>query len=313
METVDLGDGASPHEEKCLTLVGLGEILWDVMPDGKRLGGAPANFAYHAQALGCRGVIISAVGEDSPGREILSQLRCWGLCCDYISIDAAHPTGVVTVSLDGMGQPRYHIHTDVAWDFIRWSPGLERAVQGADAICFGTLCQRTPVSAGTIRCLVTRCPAACLRVLDLNLRQHYWDLQTIEALLDVTDVLKLNDEELSVLAQPLQLLDEPARALRQLNSRYRLRLTALTRGGAGSLLCSGGETSEHPGFVVNVVDTVGAGDAFTAALITGFLRGHDLDRLNEDANRVASSVCTRAGATAGTPIQMISRGPERMC
>jgi len=288
-------------DENSFTLVGLGEILWDMLPAGKKLGGAPANFAYHAQALGAKGVVVSCVGDDELGKEILSQLGGLGLDCRFIAVDKAHPTGTVTVKLDENGKADFTIHENVAWDFIPLDTGLLELAAQTDAVCFGSLCQRSEVSRDTVRRFLQATKPDCIRVLDINIRQSYYNKDIVHTMLQLSDVLKLNDEELPVVAKLLDMTGSETNIFSQLTERYALRLIALTRGEAGSRLYGRGEDSNHPGFPAQVADTVGAGDSFTAAMTLGLLQGKELDRINEDANRVASYVCTQSGATPRLP------------
>lgn len=287
------------------TLVGIGEILWDMLPDGKQLGGAPANFAYHAQALGGRGIVVSCIGDDELGREIIRQLRELGLDRRYITVDKNYPTGTVEVQLDKKGVPNFTIHENVAWDFIPLNPDLLNLARRTDAVCFGSLCQRSEKSRKTIQSFLTATRPDCLRVFDINLRQRYFDQEIIQTMLGLSNVLKLNDDELKVVANFLSINGSETDILSRLTERYSLQLIALTRGTSGSRLYAQGENSNHPGFPAKVVDTVGAGDSFTAAMTLGLLHGKALDRINEYANRVASFVCSKSGATPKLPDSII--------
>jgi len=282
-------------------LVGLGEILWDILPEGKKLGGAPANFAYHAQELGAKGLVVSCVGNDELGKEILNLIEQLGLSCDYIAVDGEHPTGTVTVKLDENGKPDYTIHQNVAWDYIPFSDRLSKLAQAADAVCFGSLCQRCEVSGRTVREFLAATKPDCLRIFDINFRQSYFNVEIVKVLLEVSSVLKINDEELLVLARMLNITGTEQEILTGLTERFSLKLIALTKGDKGSCLFSSGTISDHPGFPVEVADSVGAGDAFTAALAVGMLQGNQLDDINEHANRVASFVCSKTGATPKLP------------
>ncbi len=283
------------------TLVGLGEILWDMLPEGKQLGGAPANFAYHAQALGAQGVVVSCVGDDLPGKEISARLDQLGLTRDYIALDKEHPTGTVTVRLDKEGKPDYTIHENVAWDFIPSDSALTELAGRADAVCFGSLCQRCAVSRKTIGEFLRATKRDCIRVFDINLRQSYFDSQIIHNMLQLSDVLKLNDEELSVVAELLRMPGSETDTLLQLTNTYAVRLVVLTRGANGSRLFGQGSDCSHQGFAAEVADTVGAGDAFTAAITLGLLHNKPLDAINERANRLAAFVCSQHGATPKLP------------
>lgn len=286
-------------------VVGIGEVLWDMLPGGKQLGGAPANFAYHARALGAEGIVASRVGEDELGREILERFDALGLPTAHVSTDAVHPTGRVDVRIEAGGLPRYVIHENVAWDFLPTTPELLALAARANAICFGTLAQRSPVTRATISAVLDAARPGCLRVFDINLRQHYHAPQLLHDLLGRSDVLKLNDEELPAVMKMLGLPQAGPAAeqlLRLIDTAPSLRLIALTRGPSGSILFSRDHVSEHPGIKPpHIADTIGAGDAFTAAVVTGLLRGDDLATMNDFANRRASYVCTQPGATPSIP------------
>jgi fructokinase len=281
-------------------IVGFGEVLWDLLPGGRQIGGAPANFTCHARALGAEARLISRVGNDDLGHEIIARLNALGVGTEAIVIDALHPTSTVSVELDA-GQPRYVIHENVAWDFIEATPRALAAVADADAVCFGTLAQRSEPSRSTIISLVSAAPPPALRILDVNLRQNYFSSRLVNESLAFANVLKLNDAELPQLAAWFDLSGDVRSQIRQLAERYRLRVVACTRGERGGLLYSEGRWSEHAGLPANVVDTVGAGDSFTAVLTLGLLAGWELDHINETANVVAAFVCSQPGATPPLP------------
>lgn len=278
-------------------VVGLGEILWDMLPEGRQLGGAPANFAYHVHALGVPATVVSCVGQDALGEEVRERLASWNMDTRTLDTHPDYPTGTVTVRLDENGSPQYTIHENVAWDHIRWREELAQLASQTAAVCFGSLGQRSPVSRETIQRFLCEVPADSLRVFDINLRQHYFNEDILAASLNAANLLKLNHEELPVVASLFGLSGEPLEILRALLSRFSLDLIAMTRGGQGSLLITPGEVLEHPGVPAEVVDTVGAGDAFTAALIMGVLHREDLETIHEKANRLAAFVCAHAGAT----------------
>jgi len=282
-------------------IVGIGEILWDLLPSGRQMGGAPANFAYHAQALGAEARVVSRVGRDPLGREILERLQALGLSTSAIQMDASAPTGTVTVALSGDGQPRFTIHEQVAWDQLEITDAALRAVVDADAVCFGSLAQRREPSHNTIQALAAAAPRNALRIFDINLRQQFFSRRLVEESLALANVLKLNDVELPVLAGMLGLHGGPTDQLKQLEQRYELRLVALTRGARGSSLYSSGQWSEDPGAPVSVKDTVGAGDAFTAAMTWGLLSSMPLEEINHRASEVARFVCACDGATPRLP------------
>jgi fructokinase len=299
---------ALSEEDRKFIVVGLGEILWDVLPDGKQLGGAPTNFAYHSHVLGVEGVVASCVGQDELGKEILESLTNLGLSTDYIAIDAEHPTGTVTVELDSEGNPEYTIHEDAAWDFIPSSPELMELAAKADAVCFGSLSQRSKTSQETVRQFLEATHSGCIRVYDINLRQQYYSKEIIDDMLTRAEVLKLNDEELPVVASLLGIEGDDNAVLGSILKRYGLLLIVLTRGGDGSLLFGDGEISICRSFdSIEIADTVGAGDAFTAAVTTGLLHGKKLDEINKFANRLAGFVCTQNGATPKVPESLSSQ------
>lgn len=279
--------------------VGIGEVLWDVYPDGTHLGGAPANFASHAAALGAESWIVSAVGADDMGDRAVEQLRALGVRVDHIARDHRHSTGRVNVTLDANKRPAFEIVADAAWDHLPWSAGLGALARRADAVCFGTLAQRSPESRETIRRFLRATRPTALRVLDINLRQHYHDADTIQRSLELASALKLNEDELPVVASLCGVESTPTPAtLKALARACDLRLVALTRGPEGAILVAGEEVSSVRPPEVEVVDTVGAGDAFTAALVRDFLRGLPLAEINRRANELAAYVCSTPGATS---------------
>ncbi|MCL5099166.1 MAG: carbohydrate kinase [Candidatus Omnitrophica bacterium] len=285
-------------------IFGIGEVLWDLLPTGKQLGGAPANFAYHAQALGADARLISRVGNDSLGREILARLKSLGMAMDGIGIDDTSPTGTVSVDLSADGQPHFTIHENVAWDRLTADDNTRRALADADAVCFGSLAQRLEPARSSIRSLVSAAPPDSLRIFDINLRQQFYSKEVIRTSLEQANVLKLNHDELPVLGKLLGLDGDINRQLAELGDRYQLRLVVLTRGAGGSLLYARGRWSEQAGLHVEVKDTVGAGDAFTAAVAMGLLAGWDLDLINRRANELAAYVCSCPGATPALPAQL---------
>jgi fructokinase len=282
-------------------VVGVGEILWDILPSGKQMGGAPANFAYHARGLGARSRVISRVGKDDLGAELLQRLQALGLPTADIQIDPSAPTGTVSVELSADGQPRFTIHEDVAWDRLALEKAALVAVAEADAVAFGTLGQRREPARSTIQALLAAVRPGAWRILDLNLRQHYFSREIITTSLRLSNIVKFNDSELPVLAELLGLRGSVREQMEQLARQHSQRLVCLTRGSNGSLLYSEGQWADDPGEPVVVKDTVGAGDAFTATLALGVLAGKPLDSINRRANQVARYVCTREGATPPLP------------
>lgn len=289
-------------------IVGLGEVLWDVYPDAAHFGGAPANFACHAASLGAESWMVSSVGSDELGERAVAKLRERGVQCGHVSRDHRHATGRVLVTLNAAGQASYEFAADTAWDHLAWSDDLASLAARCDAVCFGTLGQRSPVSRETIRRFVEATPATALRVFDVNLRQRFYDAETIHASLQMASAVKLNDEELPIVGELCGLRAiTPREMLIELATRFDLRLAALTRGPHGSLLIAGSAESQCPAPPTSVVDTVGAGDAFTATLVMGFLKGQSLDAINRHANAVASFVCSQKGATPELPEHLCRR------
>ena len=284
-----------------LRTLAIGEILWDLLPTGPQMGGAPANFAHHARALGARAGVVTRVGSDPLGRDIQRRLEELRLPLELVQVDDSAPTGTVSVELSGEGIPNYTIHERVAWDHLEpTGPALE-AARGADAICFGTLAQRAEPSRCTIQHLLRQSPPAALRIFDINLRQHFYSPSVIEQSLRLANVLKLNETELPVLAAMFDLKGDLETQAAALAGMFDLAVVALTLGPQGSLLYQGGRWSRCGTRPVQVRDTVGAGDAFTAALAVGLLQKLDLDEINLAANEVARHVCSCVGATPPLP------------
>ncbi len=284
--------------EKKHTIVGLGELLWDLLPSGRQLGGAPANFAYITNLLGDVGVTASRVGSDALGEEAVERLKTLGLATDWVQRDANHPTGSVNVEIDPAGQARFEILENVAWDFLEFSPAWQELAQTADAVCFGSLAQRSPASRSSIRSFLRATRPQVVRVFDVNLRQHFFTAQILSESMHIASIVKLNHEELPRIMHLLELAHHNEKAsAHSLLSSHNLNLVCITRGNNGSLLASSDEVSEHPGFQVKVADTVGAGDAFTAALVHGYLRQLPLSQINEQSNRVGAWVSSQTGAT----------------
>ncbi len=291
-------------------ILAVGEILWDLLPAGRQLGGAPANFAYHAHALGGRVHLVSRVGSDPLGLEILDRLHALGLSTRLIATDPVAPTGTVSVELSEDGQPRFTIHENVAWDRIPADEGLLELAGRVQAVCFGSLAQRREPARDSIRRLVAATPAKALRVFDINIRQHFYSPELIGDSLRLANVLKLNDQELGLLASIFDLGGNTREQASALALRFGLDTVALTRGAGGSMLISDGAWSEHPGLRAKVADTVGAGDAFTAAMTLGLLAGWPLERINCHANEVAAYVCSQPGATPKLPDEFRLRFAE---
>ncbi len=278
-------------------MVGLGEVLWDFLPSGRVLGGAPANFAYMASVLGSEGIVASRVGNDELGHEacrVMQQLR---LSTAYLQHDDSHETGSATVSIDAAGQPNFTIKEPVSWDFLKWTSEWEELSARADVICFGSLAQRSPASAVTIECFLRNAPTGALRIFDVNLRQSFYTQNVLRRSFHQADIVKLNDHELFQVASLFHLgLGTEQMLAERLLKQFELRLVCLTRAARGSLLVSDNQTVEHKGLLVKVADAIGAGDAFTACLAHHYVRGYSLEEISESANRFASWVATQTGA-----------------
>lgn len=283
-------------------VVGIGEVLWDVFADGERFGGAPANVAMHAAALGAEAHLVGAVGRDARGAAALARLDAAGVHREAVAELDGHPTGTVHVTVDAAGHPRYAMTAGTARDLIPWSDAVARAAAAADAVCFGSIAQRHAVSRTTIQRAVGEARRATWRLFDVNLRQAFHDVDVLTASLGLANAVKLNDDELPVVAR-LCGADgaTPEARLRALCARFDLRLAALTRGAHGALVVADGDCHEVAGVPTVVVDTVGAGDAFAAALLVGLLSGQPVRAACDHANRVAAFVCSRPGATPQLP------------
>jgi len=303
-------------------VLGIGELLWDILPDGMRLGGAPANFAVMTGRLGNRAAILSRIGRDDLGRQAIDRLDPMPVETGLLQVDTQHETGRVTVSICA-DEPHYTIHQPAAWDFLELSDEWVQLAERADAICFGSLAQRNQKSRHTIQTLAAASPAACIRIFDVNLRAPYYSSEVFEESLELATVVKLNEDETRQLTALLDLhVDDPAAdsALfsaadgAQLNSAFLrsagrrvlaefpgLQMVAVTRGRRGSLLITRDEWNEHPGFPAKLADAIGAGDAFTAALTHYLLRGAGLSTLNEAGNRWGGWMASQPGAMPALP------------
>ena len=290
-----------PEELKALEVAGIGEVLWDVFPDGEQFGGAPANFACHCRALGARSYVISCIGDDARGERAVEFLQNHGVETSALVVSTTYETGTVVVTLDSAGQPSYEIKEGVAWDHLTYSEHLAAIAAGLDAVCFGTLGQRESTSRETIQRFLAATQSNCLRVYDVNLRQSFLTEDVIRTSLTIANVLKLNDEELQIIAPMHDLEGSDETIIRSLLELYGFKLIALTRGSRGSLIVTPDAVSDVAGVDVTIADTVGAGDAFTAAMITGYLNNWSLERTNQFANRVAAFVCSKIGAVPELP------------
>ena len=284
-------------------VIGMGEALWDVLPEGRKIGGAPANFAFHAGQAGMDARVVSAVGRDALGDETLLTLQQKGLNTDAVArVD--FPTGVVQVTLSEGGIPQYDICEGVAWDNIPFTPALDELARNAQAVCWGSLAQRSEVSRNCIYRFLDAMPSeqGRLKVFDINLRQHFYSIDVIEASCQRANVLKINEEELVIVSELLRLgTPQVEQQCRLLMERFSLDMLVLTCGSNGSYIFTPVETSFRVTPLVQVADTVGAGDNFTATLVADLLKGEPVGVAHEHAVQLAAYVCTQQGAMAEWP------------
>ena len=289
-------------------IVGLGEALWDVLPEGKKLGGAPANFAYHTRQFGFNSVAVSAVGEDKLGDETLAALDEKGL--EYDMARVPYPTGTVQVTLDEEGIPTYDIRENVAWDNIPFTPELEDLARNCRAVCFGSLAQRNIVSRTTINKFLDTMPSGDgrLKIFDINLRQNFYTKDIIKDSLKRCNVLKINDEELVVIGR---LFDYPGLDMSNkcwlILGKYNLDMLVLTCGVNGSYVFTPGNVSFQETPRVDVVDTVGAGDSFTGTFCASILNGMPVAEAHKLAVQVSAYVCTQSGAMPVIPKEIVEK------
>lgn len=272
-------------------VVGIGEIVWDMLPEGKRLGGAPLNFAFYAKETGARAYAVSAVGDDPLGKETVEALGKTGVDFSALQVNSL-PTSRVNVTLSGDGIPQYEIVENVAWDALESTSEALSLVGGANAVCWGSLAQRSPLSRSSILSLLSAAPKSCLKVFDINLRQHYYSREVVEPSLREADILKLNEDELPVV---LSLTGE--KDILSLIRRYSLKYVVYTLGAAYSEVYDASGVISHIDTPrVAVRDTVGAGDSFTAVFVTSLLHGKTIPECHEAAVKVSAEVCTFDGA-----------------
>jgi fructokinase len=293
------------------SIVGLGEVLWDVLPSGARLGGAPANFAVSCGKLGARADVASAIGNDALGLRTRDELAANGAGVDFLQTNGL-PTSEVTVRLDAHGHASYTIERPVAWDQLAWTDQWAELAVHAEAICFGTLAQRSSASRATLRRFIVETRPDAVRVFDVNLRSPFWDEDTLAWGVQHATVLKLNEDEIPAVLQSLGLGsiagkdDEALAATTLLRAGRALQLVCITLGSRGCVLTTRDEQVHHPGFATQVADTVGAGDAFTAAMVTYFMREAPLVGIAAAANRLGSYVASQHGAMPPFPPELLA-------
>lgn len=294
------------------TVVGIGEVLWDILPDGKRIGGAPANFAYHVSQFGLQSLVVSAIGDDALGQEIIGTFRDKSLN-SLISI-VPYPTGTVQVELDMAGIPQYIIKEGVAWDYIPFTPELEALARNTCAVCFGSLAQRSMVSRNTINRFIDTMPKdnGTLIVFDANLRQSFYSEDVLEQSMMRCNILKINDEELPTVCRISGIIEsDPESQCRALLNRYNLKILILTCGVNGSYIFTHDAKSFLPTPQVEVADTVGAGDSFTAAFTASILSGLPVPVAHRKAVDVSAFVCTQNGAMPVIPAELLACSATR--
>lgn len=283
-------------------VAGLGEVLFDAFPEGEKFGGAPANFTCHCHSLGAEAYVVSCIGDDERGEKARAFLDNHGVNTSCLVTSDEHETGVVLVTLDKAGKPDYEIKEGVAWDNIPLTDQMLELAPRLDAVCFGSLAQRNEVSRRTILRFLEATSSGCLRVFDINIRQNFYNEDLIRASLDLANALKLNDEELPIVAGIIGAAGSDEDVVKAVIKEFDLKLAVLTCGPRGALMATpDGSSFASPPADCRVVNTVGAGDAFTAATIMGFLQGRMLEEINRHANDLAAYVCTQHGAVPQLP------------
>ena len=287
-------------------VVGLGEALWDVLPEGKKLGGAPANFAYHASQFGLDTVAVSALGEDALAEETVEALKEHGL--NYLMPRVPYPTGTVQVTLSGDGIPAFEIKEGVAWDNIPYTAEIATIARNCRAVCFGSLAQRNITSWATIRQFLDDTPDDCLKIFDINLRQQFYTKDVIEESLKRCNILKINDEELVIISRMYGYEGLDMReTCEKILAEYGLKMLVLTCGTNGSYVFAPGLTSFQDTPRVKVADTVGAGDSFTGSFCAAVLNGKAMEAAHRIAVEVSAYVCTQNGAMPAYPAELVAK------
>ena len=286
-------------------IVGLGEALWDVLPEGAKLGGAPANFAYHVGQFGHNAFAVSALGKDELGEKTLQEFDSKEL--KYIMPRVPFPTGTVDVTLDTNGVPSYNIKTGVAWDNIPFTPEIEEAARNCKAVCFGTLAQRNEASHQTIQRFLDATPKDCLKIYDINLRQNFYSKELIIENLKKANMLKINEEELVILSEMFGYPElDVENQCWLLLGKYDLDMLVLTCGTNGSYVFVPGQMSFLMTPKVRVADSVGAGDSFTGAFTAAILAGQPIEKAHKLAIEVSAYICTQNGAMPKLPAELIA-------
>lgn len=284
-------------------VVGLGEVLWDMLPEGRKIGGAPVNFAYHAGQFGIDTMAVSAIGNDKLGEDTIAEMN--GKHLNHIFPSVPYPTGSVQVSLDEKGVPAYDIKENVAWDNIPFTNEIESVARSCQAVCFGSLAQRNTVSRSTIRKFIESTPDGCIRIFDINLRQNFYTSNVIRDSLELCNILKINDEEIMLVSRMFNYdSSNIENVCRTIMEDFSLEMVILTCGTKGSYIFTKGGVSFMPTPKVNVADTVGAGDSFTGSFCAAILRGLPVAEAHKKAVEVSAYVCTQNGAMPEIPESM---------
>lgn len=284
-------------------VVGLGEVLWDMLPEGRKIGGAPVNFAYHAGQFGIDTMAVSAIGNDKLGEDTIAEMN--GKHLNHIFPSVPYPTGSVQVSLDEKGVPAYDIKENVAWDNIPFTNEIESVARSCRAVCFGSLAQRNAVSRNTIRKFIESTPSGCIRIFDINLRQNFYTSNVIHDSLEHCNILKINDEEIMLVSRMFNYdSSNIENVCRTIMEDFSLEMVILTCGTKGSYIFTKGGVSFMPTPKVNVADTVGAGDSFTGSFCAAILRGLPVAEAHKKAVEVSAYVCTQNGAMPEIPESM---------
>ena len=284
-------------------VVGLGEVLWDMLPEGRKIGGAPVNFAYHAGQFGIDTMAVSAIGNDKLGEDTIAEMN--GKHLNHIFPSVPYPTGSVQVKLDEKGVPAYDIKENVAWDNIPFTNEIESVARNCQAVCFGSLAQRNAVSRSTIRKFIESTPSGCIRIFDINLRQNFYTSNVIRDSLEHCNILKINDEEIMLVSRMFNYdSSNIENVCRKIMEDFSLEMVILTCGTKGSYIFTKGGVSFMPTPKVNVADTVGAGDSFTGSFCAAILRGLPVAEAHKKAVEVSAYVCTQNGAMPEIPESM---------
>lgn len=284
-------------------VVGLGEVLWDMLPEGRKIGGAPVNFAYHAGQFGIDTMAVSAIGNDKLGEDTIAEMN--GKHLNHIFPSVPYSTGSVQVKLDEKGVPAYDIKENVAWDNIPFTNEIESVARNCQAVCFGSLAQRNTVSRNTIRKFIESTPSGCIRIFDINLRQNFYTSNVIHDSLELCNILKINDEEIMLVSRMFNYdSSNIENVCRTIMEDFSLEMVILTCGTKGSYIFTKGGVSFMPTPKVNVADTVGAGDSFTGSFCAAILRGLPVAEAHKKAVEVSAYVCTQNGAMPEIPESM---------